>query len=84
MQEFALRVRTVLSRTLATQMLLHRVGTEDVVKDAPMPQFRLNLEFLASLLQPQRKLRPKRKKVTHASLYSELRKPVTAKHPFVF
>ena len=30
----------------------------------PLPQFRLNLEFLAGLLQPQRKLRPKRKKAS--------------------
>lgn len=38
------------------------VKLKDVVKDTPLPTFRLDIGFLLELLQPRRKLRPRRQK----------------------
>jgi hypothetical protein len=36
---------------------------DDVVKDTPLPEFKLNLDFLFHLLAPRRKLRPAKRPV---------------------
>ncbi|KAK9808578.1 hypothetical protein WJX72_000007 [[Myrmecia] bisecta] len=69
-KEFALRVRALVSRKLASSMLDRRIRTEDVVKDSPLPEFRLNLQFLMELIRPQRKLRPRRKPVKALPTYT--------------
>ena len=54
-----------MSRQLASATAERRIRTEDVVKDSPLPEFRLDLAFIMELLRPQRKLRPRRKQVRY-------------------
>lgn len=40
-----------------------RFQVDDVIKDTPLPEFKLNLDFLFHLLAPRRKLRPAKRPV---------------------
>lgn len=60
---FALRVRAAGSRLAAGRTMARRFRTEDVVNDAPLPQFKLELATLTQLLAPRRPLKRSKKLV---------------------
>jgi hypothetical protein len=61
-RSFALRLRAAAAKTAGGRPGC-RFKTDDVVKDAPLPEFRFDLSTLAALLAPVRPLRPRRKAV---------------------
>jgi hypothetical protein len=61
-RSFALRLRATASK-LDAGRVGGRYKTEDVVKDTPLPEFKLDLSTLAAAFAPVRPLRPQRKVV---------------------
>ncbi|GFR45894.1 hypothetical protein Agub_g7350 [Astrephomene gubernaculifera] len=59
---FALRVRAAAAR-LDGRLMARRFRTEDVVNDAPLPQFKLELAAITQLLAPRRPLKRTKKLV---------------------
>lgn len=68
-RSFALRLRTT-----ASKLGGGRVGgcfkTDDVVKDTPLPEFKLDLSTLAAAFAPVRPLRPQRRAVKKVQVRS--------------
>ncbi|GMH34202.1 hypothetical protein BSKO_02036 [Bryopsis sp. KO-2023] len=60
-REFVLAVRNAVSRCQIDHA--PRLDTDDIVREAPLPEFKLNLASILALMQPSRKLRPRRKQV---------------------
>eukprot|EP00878_Enallax_costatus_P041472 GHUV01048262.1.p1 GENE.GHUV01048262.1~~GHUV01048262.1.p1 ORF type:complete len:320 (+),score=99.12 GHUV01048262.1:563-1522(+) len=60
---FALRVRASCNQLGSGRALGRKFKTDDVVKDAPLPEFKLDLSSLAAALAPVRPLRPQRRAV---------------------
>lgn len=72
-RSFALRLRTGASKLEGGRMG-GRFKTDDVVKDAPLPEFKFDLSTLAAAFAPVRPLRPQRRivkkiQVRHLYLY---------------
>jgi hypothetical protein len=61
-RSFALRLRATASK-LDAGRVGGRYKTEEVVKDTPLPEFKLDLSTLAAAFAPVRPLRPQRKVV---------------------
>lgn len=61
-RSFALRLRATASK-LGAGRAGGRFKTDDVVKDTPLPEFKLDLSTLAGAFAPVRPLRPQRKAV---------------------
>jgi hypothetical protein len=61
-RSFALRLRATASK-LGAGRPGGRFKTDDVVKDTPLPEFKLDLSTLAAAFAPVRPLRPQRKAV---------------------
>ncbi|KAF6253850.1 hypothetical protein COO60DRAFT_1463007 [Scenedesmus sp. NREL 46B-D3] len=62
-RSFALRVRAACNQLGSSRGLGRHFKTDDVVKDAPLPEFKLDLSSLAAALAPARPLRPQRRAV---------------------
>ena len=60
---FAIRVRAAAARLAGGRTMARRFRTEDVVNDAPLPQFKLELGAIAQLLAPRRPLKRSKKLV---------------------
>ncbi|GLI71606.1 hypothetical protein VaNZ11_016870 [Volvox africanus] len=60
---FALRVHAAAARVAGGLLMARRFRTEDVVNDAPLPQFKLELAVITQLLAPRRPLKRTRKLV---------------------
>ncbi|GIL90780.1 hypothetical protein Vretifemale_18510, partial [Volvox reticuliferus] len=60
---FALRVRAAAARVAGGLLMARHFRTEDVVNDAPLPQFKLELAVITQLLAPRRPLKRTRKLV---------------------
>eukprot|EP00775_Hariotina_reticulata_P004277 gene4277-4531_t len=60
---FALRIRSACNQMSSGRSLGRAFKTNDVVKDAPLPEFKLDLSSLAALLAPVRPLRPQRRAI---------------------
>ncbi|KAG2484062.1 hypothetical protein HYH03_017082 [Edaphochlamys debaryana] len=58
---FGLRVRAASARLAEGRTMARRFRTEDVVNDAPLPQFKLELGAISQLLAPRRPLKRSRK-----------------------
>jgi len=78
-RSFALRLRTGASK-LEGGRVGGRFKTDDVVKDAPLPEFKFDLSTLAAAFAPVRPLRPQRRivkkiQVRHLYLYWDAAQP---------
>ncbi|KAF6253870.1 hypothetical protein COO60DRAFT_1642856 [Scenedesmus sp. NREL 46B-D3] len=62
-RSFALRVCAACNQLGSGRGLGRHFKTDDVVKDAPLPEFKLDLSSLAAALAPARPLRPQRRAV---------------------
>lgn len=62
-KRFALRVRGAALRVAGGRINVRRFRTDDVVNDAPLPDFKLELSALARLLEPKRPLKRSKKEV---------------------
>ncbi|GLC45379.1 hypothetical protein PLESTM_001726300, partial [Pleodorina starrii] len=60
---FALRVRTAAARVAGGLLGARHFRTDDVVNDAPLPQFKLELGLISQLFAPRRPLKRSRKLV---------------------
>lgn len=62
-KRFALRVRGAAARVSGGRTNVRRFRTDDVVNDAPLPDFKLELSTLVRLLEPHRPLKRSKKQV---------------------
>lgn len=60
-KEFVLAVRSKVSRCQGRSG--PKLCADDVLKETPLPEFKLDLATIVSILKPRRKLRPRRKQV---------------------